>query len=320
MKLRNSASRSHAFTLVELLVVISIIGVLVALLLPAVQSAREAARRIHCQNNLKQLGLAVISAEATYKQFPSNGWGWLWVGDPDRGFGVKQTGGWIYQILPYIEAKNLHNLGQGSSQAIKQLDLAKLTQTPFPAVRCPSRGSLDLCPVDPGIVWRNADIASGFARSDYAGNGGDFFPGLVSGPGTYTEGDSEAYPWSRTDRLTGIFHQRSAIKTASVSDGLSNTYLMGEKYVSKPGYKQYGDFGYDQPYVVGEDWDTARWCEKQPLMDSVLKDPERFGSAHATSFNMVFCDGSVHVVTFTIDLGVHRSIGGRNDGKTAQLE
>ena len=101
----------HGFTLVELLVVITIIGILIALLLPAVQSAREAARRTQCSNNLKQLALACLVHESTHGFFPTGGWGWHWVGDPDMGFDLKQPGGWIYNILPYIEQGALHDLG-----------------------------------------------------------------------------------------------------------------------------------------------------------------------------------------------------------------
>ena len=106
----------HGFTLVELLVVITIIGILIALLLPAVQAAREAARRLQCQNNLKQLALGCLNHEQSQGYLPAAGCGkpmpWLWVGDPDEGFGKQQHGGWFYNILPFIEQQALHDLAQ----------------------------------------------------------------------------------------------------------------------------------------------------------------------------------------------------------------
>ena len=94
-------------TLVELLVVIAIIAVLVALLLPAVQSARESARRVTCANNLRQHGIAWQGHAASFGAYPGGGWGWEWIGDPDRGRGRDQPGGWIYNTLDFLEQTTL---------------------------------------------------------------------------------------------------------------------------------------------------------------------------------------------------------------------
>ena len=107
----------HGFTLVELLVVITIIGILIALLLPAVQTAREAARRMQCNNNLKQLALGCLNHESANRFLPTGGWGYAYAGDPDRGFDNRQPGGWLFNILPYIEQQSLHDLGLNANAA-----------------------------------------------------------------------------------------------------------------------------------------------------------------------------------------------------------
>jgi prepilin-type N-terminal cleavage/methylation domain-containing protein len=109
----------RGFTLVELLVVIAIIGILVALLLPAVQAAREAARRTACKNHVRQLALASLVHEDAVGIFPSGGWGWNWVGDNDRGTGADQPGGWVFSLLPFIEETSGYDLaGDGSPDQI----------------------------------------------------------------------------------------------------------------------------------------------------------------------------------------------------------
>ena len=109
----NSLGPYTVFTLVELLVVIAIIGVLVALLLPAVQAARESARRSQCKNNMKQIGLAALLHEDTHGFFPSGGWSSHWSADSNRGFGKNQPGSWFFGVLPYLEQGNLSALGKG---------------------------------------------------------------------------------------------------------------------------------------------------------------------------------------------------------------
>jgi prepilin-type N-terminal cleavage/methylation domain-containing protein len=105
--------KAAGFTLVELLVVVAIVAVLIGLLLPAIQKIREAAHRVQCRNNLKQIGLAALNHESVYGRLPGGGWTGRWLGEPDRGTGRPQPGGWIYQLLRFIEQDNLAAWGAG---------------------------------------------------------------------------------------------------------------------------------------------------------------------------------------------------------------
>ena len=117
----HSSLAARGFTLVELLVVISIIGILMSLLLPAINSVREQARQTQCRSHIRQLALACLAHEGTNTTLPAGGWGWGWAGDPDFGVGQSQCGGWIYTILPQLGQTNLWMAGGTAGRLYRDL-------------------------------------------------------------------------------------------------------------------------------------------------------------------------------------------------------
>jgi prepilin-type N-terminal cleavage/methylation domain-containing protein len=316
---RHSARRlGHGFTLVELLVVIAIIGVLVALLLPAVQAARESARRMQCQNHLKQVGLAFQNHHDTIGHLPTGGWGWNYVGDPDLGFGVEQPGGWTYNILPFIEQKNLRDIGTGSNGPLKLSELKRLVETPIKFYNCPSRRPAALYPVPVQPTNAASPVTQG-AKTDYSVSVGDQLADQRAG-GSPTD----AIPGQFT--YTGICYERSRIRLAEVTDGTSNTFLVGEKHLSITKYRSGDDLADNENLYVGFDNDHFRSTNNRatgnvgdirfpPRVDSRTADLRVFGSAHPAGFNVVRCDGSVRVINYTIDETTFMRLGNRADGQ-----
>lgn len=316
---RSPAMTRGGFSLIELLVAIGIIFLLLALLLPAVQQARESARRAQCQNHLKQLALAALNHEATFSHLPSNGWGFRWVGEPDRGFGQDQPGGWAYNILPFLEQKLLREMGSGENVIDKRIALGQLTETPLSIFRCPSRPAPALSPQLMRAVPYNAAPRAYVAKTDYACCEGDFVTDTMQGPPSLAA--AETYRrWRDTKRATGVCFQRSMVRLAEITDGTSHTYLFGEKYVSRDGYNSTADPGYDQSLYSGVDWDITRWVLDPPIPDSDLQDPRSFGSAHFGGCQMAFCDGSVSTISYRIDSSLHRRLGNRHDGQAVSRQ
>ncbi len=327
--LHSSLSTRAAFTLVELLVVITIIGILIALLLPAVQSARESARRTQCANNLRQLALGLLQHEAGHRYLPSEGWGSLWVGDADRGSGIHQPGGWFYSVLPYIEQPALARIGAGLStsgggNSPKAQATVQVLTTPVAIFTCPSRRPLQLFPCSMTMI--NCGSAPNVLRTDYAGDGGDnqnVDSVEVGGqPSSYTDGDNPNW-WTNFPPQTGSCVAHCELPLAKITDGLSNTYLIGERTLTPDNYWNGQDGGDDQNAYTGLNWDNCRTtamtdaaADYQPPMQDTpgVADCWCFGSVHMGTFTMVFCDGSVHSISYGINPETHRRLGNRADG------
>jgi prepilin-type N-terminal cleavage/methylation domain-containing protein/prepilin-type processing-associated H-X9-DG protein len=256
----------QGFTIVELLVVIAIIGILVALIIPAVQMARESARRSACANNLKQHGIAIDLHTQSHKTFPTGGWGGDWLGDPDAGYAKKQPGGWIYNILPFVEQQPLRDLGAGMRGPQREQALQQLMQSPLDIFTCPSRRPATVYPYDGPGKLQNAVPATDVAKSDYAINN------LVS-------------------------HKKSDVIVSEIQfmDGMSNTVLAAEKGVPQGEYRTGKSSGDRLIMYVGDSSDIARKPSGSPTNDT--NDGTGFGSIHPGGCNVLYCDGSVKFMT-----------------------
>ena len=280
--------RRPGFTLIELLVVIAIIAVLIGLLLPAVQKVREAAARMQCQNNLKQIGLAFHNHHDQLGFFPTGGADW-WSpptyvnGQPAAG--ATQEAGWGFQILPYMERDNIWRGGQAGTD----LDRARLAVgTPSPFFFCPSR---------------RAPQTTVFTSAAYFG-------------GTPTVTALCDYAASNYEE-TGVVRYRLTTRIADVTDGLSNTLLVADKRLNRGrlGQPQNDD---DTGYATGFDADVVRYTSRTPAPDFTAPAGDgdlRFGSSHIGRFNAVLADGSVRGISYSVDQAVFANLGNCSDGQ-----
>jgi prepilin-type N-terminal cleavage/methylation domain-containing protein len=294
--------RRSAFTLVELLVVIAIIGILVALLLPAVQSAREAARRTQCVNNLKQLALGAHNHHDTYKVLPNGGENWTFAPDYNANMvpEVKdmQRAGWGFQVLPFIEQQNLW---QGSNQTTIANKQIQAMGAVVPAFFCPSRRNPQALPAN--ASWYGPSGTYVHGPTDYAGSNTENTGAIVQNVGLNSPLDS--------------------ISMARITDGTSNTLLFGDKRMDRTNLNNYQSDD-NEGFTCGWDHDTMRRTGSgyDPRPDTNNNSgwgEERFGSSHPGGFLTAACDGSVKFISYTIPMAMFTNYGVRNDGNVVDV-
>jgi len=298
------------FTLIELLVIIAIIAILIALLVPAAQKVREAANIAQCKNQLKQMGLAYLSYSDILNVCPSGGGSWYdcdarkWVNGAPADHNT-QTWGWEYQILPYIEQENVWANPSDFTVA------ATLITTYI----CPSfRGS---------IVRDYAVPLSQRAMTDYTGNGGTY--GLFSEVGQGSNSNDGPL-------IPSKYYSDQVRRIMDITDGTSNTLLIGEKYVNGNKAWTESECNDDKGYVDGWDNNTICFANGYRGPDGPPEPPVQidrktnlnecgfnFGSIHQ-QLMAVFCDGSVHAVNFDIDPMVWSNLCKIDDGNVTGFQ
>jgi prepilin-type N-terminal cleavage/methylation domain-containing protein/prepilin-type processing-associated H-X9-DG protein len=371
--LRSRRRPLAAFTLVELLVVIAIIGILVALLLPAIQAAREAARRTECKNKLRQMGIGLLNHVDSYKAFPTGGAGpspqiQNYVDTSGKPFGLKKQGlGWAYQILPYLE--------EGAVRSLVTQDL--LEDTTIPLYICPSRRQGQSAVTEQGTVKLTdyaaaqpctftvpaavSGLGSLGTRTPYTpvepaqltsqytstllysfwGGKNNAGPALTSKVVPYRSGVYDGVIVRSRFRLNSkpefAEYAPDPTKPAKITDGTSKTMVIGEKFVRSDLYEG-GSYSDDQGWTDGWDPDTMRSTCTSPFQDSdgiafsflplngtadyfgENVDVIYFGAVHTGGINAVFADGSVHSVSYDIDVVAFNRLGAKDDGEVIDTQ
>ncbi len=338
--MKTTKNTRGGFTLVELLVVIAIIGILVALLLPAVQSAREAARRMSCSNNLKQQGLALHNYHDTYKTFPYG-----MSGAPDDSAGLNDDGyGWGTHILPFMEQQQVYDLldaavpvgTPGALWKASYVNIVPGGDSVIDTYRCPSS------PLQSHVAGNTGGAArrNGYATSDYKASTG--------------WGDFGIFFKMEDGRARGL---SSPQRIADILDGTSNTIALGESaYIpslsnwpvwigglgsdettlfktqppSPPNCGISSNVWLDDP-VSGGFWghnqaSTQARRSRLELMESVSGRPKGYSldddcavSWHPGGVMFAFADGSVKFIPETVDIGTYWYLGDRRDGQVVEL-
>ena len=337
LKKQRISAQHSGFTLVELLVVIAIIGILIGMLLPAVQQVREAARRTDCLNNLRQIGLGAHNFESSFQRFPTAGGAVQQFTNPD-----EQTGpiygyenlSWMYQILPYMEQGNLTNLREN-------LGVSEIIENEVPSYNCPSRfGRFAVIGTD---IYALNDYAGVMASQNDSGWQG-FEWRITLDP---REGEEDIVytgilvKGGHVNVNSGQVWKFRTVNHAAIQDGSSNTIMVAEKSVRADSYtvtsanpwpywEVYG-------YYVGSDWPNMRqfgaftdvqapatreWpvrgdAEARPAWHP---DEQGFGSAHPGVFSSVAGDGSTRSLSMNANLLLLDQLGKRADGEATTFD
>jgi prepilin-type N-terminal cleavage/methylation domain-containing protein len=298
---RRSCPR-QGYTLIELLVVIAIIAVLIGLLLPAVQMVREAANTTRCENNLKQMSLALNSYANTHGTFPS-----AYVTDLSLSNGMNPGWGWQAYLLPYIEQEALYQacgvgvapFGGGTMPPVPD----PLTQTPIPTYRCMSDPAPDVDPLRLNFALSNYRAVAGIINGDF--HGGNY---TLSAAGM--RGD-----------FGGVMYCNSRTRFVDITDGTANTLAIGER-------------AYDQlfegpaaiwPGYTGAVNGSNRIGDVEWVIDDAsgtinIPNGESFSSRHKGGAYFACCDGSVHFIRNETSVDVLKALAGRSDGTVVSLD
>ncbi len=349
MKVEVKMKRRSAFTLVELLVVIAIIGVLVALLLPAVQAAREAARRIQCANNLKSMGLATLNFHDTKKHFPISIPHWAGQyrtaecsggvtvsSNPEDASPTGYNGkGWIVDILPQIEQQAAHDRIVGDSKGkfsasstggrgMGRIGIRDIVSSQLSVFTCPSDASS--APSDSQQwYWSKEGVTT--ATTSYKGNVGDTLLSTdsnpcstsVDPPASLETGSPDVH---NTVSNNGLFQRTSffePINLRNVTDGTSNTFMIGEVVVSQ-------DY-HSAAFFSDGDWATCglplnfflQNASEDDLKNKYWYKLRGYKSLHPGGAQFVLADGSVHFIQENIDTISYRALSTRDGGEIATL-